>query len=163
MKNKLYICLLFMHLYTITFAQSNTILKIQKANRHHSKSIKLPIKVRVKKTNSEIVKFQLERINDGYWYGNQGKVRIANKDIEAVNITGMKETIKYTAFILSTTVSVGGFFIMTHASGNSAYQTPTGTSLLGAAYLVVFTPISILIYNYPRTRYKTAKFSFYTY
>jgi hypothetical protein len=141
-------------------AQEVQFLQIKKNSGRTVRTIKMPLKVRIRKTNFEIVKFKLDSIKNGIWYGERGRYRIAITDINAVNIPGIKETIKYSASTLSAMLALGGFFLMTHAYGNSNYETPTGTSLMGAGYMIICTPISILIYNYPRTRYKTARFEF---
>lgn len=141
-------------------AHDNPKFCIKKQNGRVVKTLRMPLKVRVKKTDSEIITLKLDSIKNNVWYGNLGKNSVALTDIKAVNIAGPKETIKYTAFVLSTAVAAGGFFLMNHAKGNSAYETPTGTSLMGASYMVIFTPISVLLYNVPKTRYKTKKYRF---
>ncbi len=165
MKNTLpYFILFVLVCATPVFGQNLATLKIVKTNGLYTKTIKLPANIRIVKHNQQVVHLKLDSINNGNFYGNNGNDKILLTDIKTVTLSGLKEVIKYTAVAACAAITIGAACFTIYAfnypvvidGNNDPYK------YVGMGYMATFGALGTTLYLYPRTRFKTSKYTFQT-
>lgn len=153
-------------LFGAAFGQP-AVLKITKIKGTYQKSIKLPANTRIVKHNGDLLILSIDSIANGYFYGNKGKDSIALSDIKLVNQRGVKEFVKYTAVATGAAITLAAtiFTISTLAGDANVCDGNCNNDRLtyaGLGYMGFFGLITTGIYLYPKTRFKTNKYTFKT-
>ncbi len=164
-----YLIILFLLQSITLLGQNSTTLRIRKVNGSYQKTIKLPVTLRIKKQNEEVILFRLDSISNGYFYGNNGKDSIFASDIKIVNLRGLNEVIKYTSIVACAAITLGATYFTIYAfnypvvmcdgdgiCNNAIYK------YIGMGYMATFGALGTTIFLYPRTRFKTTKYNFQT-
>lgn len=149
--------------------QNSNTLKIDKINGSYHKTIKLPVTLRILKQNEEVVLFHLDSIGNGYFYGNKGKDSILTSDIAIVNLRGLKEIVKYTSIAACAAITFGATYFTIYAFNYPVVICDgDGTcnneifKYIGMGYMATFGSLGTTLLLYPRTRFKTSKYTFQT-
>ncbi|MDP3929070.1 MAG: hypothetical protein Q8R57_08600 [Bacteroidota bacterium] len=146
-------------------AQNVERLFIKKIKGSYQKEITLPTSLRVLTINESIHIFSLDSIRNEYFYGNLGKDSIAISSIEAINLRGIKEFIKYSAITFCGLVSTGAGVFTIVAINGPIYKCEVNCNndinkFIGMGYLTAFGSLGTFIFHYPRTRFKPKKYTF---
>ena len=144
------------------FGQNDTYLRITKVNGTYHKSIKLPANLRIVNQEEEYIKFRLDSIRNGIFYGNNDSIPLS--EIKVIHLRGVKEFIKYTSLTACVAITFGATYFTIYAfnypvvldGGNEIYK------YLGLGYMTTFSALGTSIYLYPRTRFNVLRYSFQT-
>ncbi|MBP9186189.1 MAG: hypothetical protein KBG11_03760 [Bacteroidia bacterium] len=165
MKNILpYFILFVLVCATPVFGQNLATLKIVKTNGLYAKTIKLPANIRIVKHNQQVEHLKLDSINNGYFYGNNGKDSILLTDIKTVNLSGLKEVLKYTAVAACAAITIGVACFTIYAFNYPVVIDGNNNQFkyVGMGYMATFGALGTTFYLFPRTKFKTCKYTFQT-
>lgn len=164
MKLNITCCLLFISQSATLLGQKPTEFTIQKTIGSYTKTLKLPINLRILKNNEQIVLLRLDSIKNEYWYGNKGTDSVHLSEINTINLRGAKEIIKFTSLTVCAASALAATAFTIYAFNNPVVidGDNNGYKYVGMGYAATFATIGTALYFYPRTRFNTTKYKFHT-
>lgn len=148
-----------------SFGQNNYYVKIDKIKGSYTKTLKLPLNIRIITKYDQSLIFNLDSISNGYFYGNYGRDSMAINEIKTIHIRGIREWVKYPLIAACAVMTSGLALLIWHSFYYTLFVDGSYNELVGfryatAAYAASFASIGIVLYHYPRTRFRIKKYSF---